>query len=65
MNALFAIPLSDIGLNPLINCVAVSFGILFLISFVISSKNLDSAGIMDWMMKKPKDWIGYKNNNDL
>ena len=42
--------------------IIVAFSILFIIAFSLSSKNMDSGGIMDWMMKKPEDWIGNKKS---
>ena len=63
MTVFFGIPISEMGLSPLNLILIGIFGILFLITFVISSKNLDSKGIMKWMMLKPKDWVGYRDNN--
>ena len=61
---LMGIELSQIGLNPLSIFSIVFFGVFFLVAFVISSKNMDSDGIMNWMMSKPQDWIGYKNDEN-
>ncbi len=58
MKYLFSFSLSEMGISPLILVIIISFGILFVLSFVLSSKNMDSNGIMNWMMKKPEDWIG-------
>tara|TARA_B100000579_G_scaffold272324_1_gene224908 strand:+ start:59 stop:247 length:189 start_codon:yes stop_codon:yes gene_type:complete len=62
MQHLFSLTLSEIGLSPLLIIIIISFSILFIVTFGISSKNMDSDGIMDWMMKKPKDWIGNKKS---
>ena len=48
------------GITPLILTIIISCSFLFIIAFGLSSKNMDSDGIMDWMMKKPEDWIGNK-----
>ena len=50
------------GLSPLIISVAILLSILFIVAFGLSSKNMDSDGIMNWMMKKPEDWIGNKKS---
>ena len=60
MQYLFALTLSDMGVSPILLAIIISFSVLFIISFSLSSKNMDSDGIMNWMMKKPKDWIGNK-----
>ena len=62
MQHLFSLTLSEIGLSPLLIIIIISFSILFIVTFGISSKNMDSDGIVDWMMKKPKDWIGNKKS---
>ena len=62
MQHLFSLTLSEIGLSPLLIIIIISFSILFIVAFGISSKNMDSDGIVDWMMKKPKDWIGNKKS---
>ena len=56
----FGLTLSEMGINPILLTIIIAFSILFIISFGLSSKNMDSDGIMNWMMKKPKDWIGNK-----
>ena len=40
--------------------VIVLVTLLFPILFIIASKNLDPKGVFDWMLDKPKDWIGKK-----
>ena len=62
MQNLFGLSLSEMGISPQLLLVIILLGILFIVAFGISSKNMDSDGIMDWMMKKPKDWIGNKKS---
>ena len=50
------------GISPLILAIIILFSSLFITAFGLSSKNMDSEGIMDWMMKKPKNWIGNKKD---
>ena len=54
----FSITYSEMGINLSILTVIVFFSLLFLFAFIYSSMNIDSKGVMDWMMAKPKDWIG-------
>ena len=56
----FGLTLSEMGINPILLIVIITFSILFVVAFALSSKNMDSDGIMNWMMKKPEDWIGNK-----
>ena len=63
MQYLFSLTLSEMGISPLLLVIIISFSLLFIVAFGLSSKNMDSDGIMDWMMKKPEDWIGNKNHN--
>lgn len=58
-----AIAFSEMGLSPFLLIIIIFFTLLFVIAFIISSKNMDSDGIMTWMMAKPKDWIGNKEQN--
>ena len=60
MQYLFGLTLSEMGISPLLLAIIISFSILFIVAFGLSSKNMDSDGIMNWMMKKPEDWIGKK-----
>ena len=62
MQYYFGLTLSEMGINPLIVFIIISFSVLFVVAFGISSKNMDSDVIMDWMMKKPKDWVGNKKS---
>ena len=50
------------GINPLLLVVIIIFSIFFIFAFGFSSRNMDSDGIMNWMMKKPEDWIGNKKS---
>ncbi len=61
MQYFFSLSPSEMGISPFILTLIILFSVLFLLAFGLSSKNMDSAGIMNWMMKKPKDWIGNKN----
>ncbi len=62
MQYLFILTLSEMGINPLLITIIISFSILFIVAFGMSSWNMDSDGIMNWMMKKPEDWIGNKKS---
>ena len=59
---LFGLTFSEIGISPLLVVIIIFFSILFIVAFGLSSKNMDSDGIMDWMMNKPDDWIGNKKS---
>ena len=48
------------GISQLLLAIIIFFSVFFMVAFGFSSKNMDSDGIADWMMKKPKDWIGHK-----
>tara|TARA_B100000945_G_scaffold150602_1_gene120797 strand:- start:6053 stop:6238 length:186 start_codon:yes stop_codon:yes gene_type:complete len=52
--------LSEMGINPILLTTIIASSTLFIIAFGLSSKNMDSDGIMNWMMKKPEGWIGNK-----
>ena len=62
MQYFFGLTLSEMGISPLLLTIIISFSLLFIVGFLLSSKNMDSDGIMEWMMKKPKDWIGNKKS---
>ena len=62
MQYLFGLTLSEMGINPLLLAIIISFSILFIVAFGLSSKNMDGDGIMNWMMKKPESWIGNKKS---
>ena len=58
----FSLTPSEMGISPLLLAIIILFSVLFVIAFGLSSKNMDSNGIMNWMMKKPEDWIGNKKS---
>ena len=60
MQYLFGLTLSEMGISPILLAIIISFSILFIFAFSLSSKNMDSDGIMSWMMKKPESWVGNK-----
>ena len=60
-NVFFSVSFSEMGINNLTMFVIVLFSFIFFIGFIYSSKNMDGEGVMKWMMKKPKDWVGYKD----
>ena len=62
MQSLFSLTLSEMGISPVLLSIIIFFSVSFLVAFGLSSKNMDSDGIMDWMMKKPEDWIGDKES---
>ena len=62
MQYLFCLTLSEIGISRPLLAIIIFFSVLFMVAFSVSSKNMDSDGIMDWMMKKPEDWIGNKKS---
>ena len=53
-----AVAFSEMGLGKIEISLIVITALIFPISFVIASKNLDSKGVFDWMMEKPDDWVG-------
>ena len=54
----FALSMSEMGLSNLeIFIIILTIGV-FPILFFIASKNLDAKSVFQWMMEKPKDWIG-------
>ena len=62
MQKIFCLSFSEMGISPLLLTIIILFSIFFIAAFGLSSMNMDSEGIMDWMMKKPKDWIGNKKS---
>ena len=58
----FGISFVEMGIGKLEITVISLVVIIFPILFVIASKNLDAKGVFEWMMEKPDDWIGKKNN---
>ena len=59
-NLFFAISYSEMGINIFTLSVILFFSFLFIFGFIYSSINMDGEGIMNWMMKKPKNWIGNR-----
>ena len=57
---ILSIAYSEMGISPLGLCAILLFGVLFLTAFVLSSRNMDSKGVLKWMLEKPEDWIGNK-----
>ena len=54
----FALTFNEMGLGKLELLVISIVILIFPMLFVIASNNLDAKGVFDWMMEKPKDWIG-------
>ena len=65
MQNLFGLTLSEMGIGPFLLTIIISCSILFFVAFGLSSRNMDSDGIMNWMMKKPEDWIGNKKSESI
>ena len=61
MKFILGFSLSEMGISPILLAIIVLFSVLFIFAFGVSSSNMDSDGIIDWMMKKPNDWIGNKD----
>ena len=58
----FGLTMSEMGISPILLVIIILFSVLFIAAFGLSSKNMDNDGIMNWMMKKPDDWIGNKKS---
>ena len=56
----FLIAFSEMGLSTNLVLLSCLFGSFFLFSFVLSSKNMDAKGVMQWMLEKSDDWVGNK-----
>ena len=52
-STLFVIAFSDMGLNPLIISLIALFGLFFLISFAMTSPNMDTKGLLRVLYAKP------------
>ena len=50
----FMLALSEIGLNPLIVIVLIIFGGFFILSFAITSPNMDTRGLLRVLNSKPE-----------
>ena len=55
---IFALSLEEIGLNKLSILLIITLTIFFLISFVLTSKNMDIEGLLETLYGK--DWPGKK-----
>ena len=56
----FALTLNEMGIGKLEFAVIGAAILVFPILFIFASKNLDAKGVFEWMMEKPKDWVGKK-----
>ena len=54
----FALTFNEMGLGKLELLVISIVILIFPMLFVIASNNLDAKEVFDWMMEKPKDWVG-------
>ena len=52
-STLFVIAFSDMGLNPFIISLIALFGLFFLISFAMTSPNMDTKGLLRVLYAKP------------
>tara|TARA_Y100001968_G_C19399608_1_gene740309 strand:- start:1446 stop:1658 length:213 start_codon:yes stop_codon:yes gene_type:complete len=52
-NPLFAIGITEMGLNPLIKLLILVFGLFFIVSFIFTSPNIDSKGLLRVLYAKP------------
>tara|TARA_Y100000589_G_scaffold291698_1_gene295353 strand:- start:397 stop:579 length:183 start_codon:yes stop_codon:yes gene_type:complete len=60
MVSMFALTMREMGLGKVEIIIITLVCIIFPTLFFLSSKNLDSKGVFQWMMEKPDDWIGKK-----
>ena len=56
----FALTVTEMGIGKVEIAVIGAVILIFPVLFVYASKNLDAKGVFEWMMEKPKDWIGKK-----
>ena len=54
----FALTVTEMGIGKIELAVIGVVILIFPILFVYASQNLDAKGVFEWMMEKPKDWIG-------
>ena len=54
----FALTLNEMGLGKLELLVIAIVILIFPMLFVVASNNLDAKEVFDWMIEKPKDWVG-------
>ena len=50
---LFSLTLSEIGLSPIAILLIVLFGAFFLLAFALTSKNMDTRGLLRVLYAKP------------
>ena len=50
---LFSLALSEIGLSPITILIIALFGAFFLLAFVLTSKNMDTKGLLRVLYAKP------------
>ncbi len=64
---IFALSLNEIGLSPLLIVLISVFGIFFLVSFAITSPNMDTKGLLRVLHSKPirkaDGTVEYPNEN--
>ena len=58
MFKVFALTINEMGIDKLEFIVIGIVLLIFPLLFIIASQNLDAKGVFNWMMEKPKDWIG-------
>ena len=58
MFKVFALTSNEMGIDKLEFIVIGIVLLIFPLLFIIASQNLDAKGVFNWMMEKPKDWIG-------
>ena len=51
--SIFALSISEIGLNPLNISIIIVFGVFFLVTFAITSPNMDTKGLLRVLYSKP------------
>ena len=54
----FALTFNEMGLGKLELLVISIVILIFPMLFVVASNNLDAKEVFDWMIEKPKDWVG-------
>tara|TARA_Y100001968_G_C19306618_1_gene691967 strand:- start:771 stop:971 length:201 start_codon:yes stop_codon:yes gene_type:complete len=63
---LFSLSTSEIGLSPIEIVVMVLFGLFFIVAFILTSKNMDTEGLLRVLNAKPlrKDdgTVEYRKN---
>ncbi len=63
---MFALAFSEMGLSPITIGLIIIFGIFFLISFAITSPNMDTKGLLRVLnakpIRKPNGEVEYREN---